>query len=109
MLMKSSTDNNQYTLYFLGEDKIYTQGGNGSLKKITSTGYAYCELAVVHKNGTEIISPRSLNEQIKHDFNSIWMKVTDIVSVNDNGEVIAQGETIYGEKHIMLLTPVAPK
>jgi hypothetical protein len=39
--------------------------------------------------------------------NSIWMRISGIISVNDNGEIIAQGETIYGEQHAMLLTPVA--
>ena len=34
------------------------------------------------------------------------MKIVNIISVNDKGEVIADGETIYGEKHAMFLTPI---
>ncbi len=37
--------------------------------------------------------------------NSIWMRCEEIRSVNNKGEAIAQGKTIYGENHIMLLKP----
>lgn len=38
--------------------------------------------------------------------NSIWLQCIEICSVNDKGEAIAKGKTIYGEEHAMLLTPV---
>ncbi len=47
------------------------------------------------------------NNKMFSDYNCIWMCLNEVVDMNDNGEVIAQGETIYGEKHAMLLTPVS--
>lgn len=109
MLMKGAMDSFGYILYFIGEGKIYLKGGNGSLKKITNSGCAYCECGAAHKNGNQVIAPYEITDKVKNDLDSIWVKASEIISINDKGEIIAQGETIYGEQHAMLLTPVKPK
>lgn len=44
-----------------------------------------------------------------NDHDCIWMMPKSSISMNDNGEVVSQGRTIFGEEHAMLLTPVKPK
>jgi len=46
------------------------------------------------------------NKNIKKDYNTPWLSAVKFISMNDNGEIIAEGKTIYGEKHAMLLTPM---
>lgn len=50
----------------------------------------------------------NLNDKIAQDFNSIWSRLLKLVSMNDNGEIIANGRTIYDEEHIMFLSPKTP-
>ena len=75
------------------------------MKKINNN-YIHDEWSVYDIKHMNLIARGDyLNSKIKADPNSIWMYATKIISVNDNGEIIADGETIYGEKHAMLLTP----
>lgn len=61
------------------------------------------------RNGKDLCSDGSVKNKIENNPNSIWITVSKIIQVNDNGEFIAQGETIYGEQHVMLLNPVKTK
>lgn len=61
---------------------------------------------VYDKNGNTVIDNSTIANKILYDNNSIWMNVIGIVSANDNGEIIAQAKTIYGEDHAMLLVPI---
>lgn len=47
--------------------------------------------------------------KIFKDFDCIWMYPTKCIDMNDKGEIIAKGRTIYGEEHIMLLVPIETK
>lgn len=50
-----------------------------------------------------------LDNKVMNDNHSIWSRIyTEIVKVNDNGEIITHGKTIYGEEHAILLTPLNP-
>lgn len=60
----------------------------------------------VYQGGSRFYSLGEINYQIVMNFDAIWLSAKKIISVNDNGEIIAEGETIYGEKHAMFLTPV---
>lgn len=46
-----------------------------------------------------------VNESLKYDYSSIWQNVIACLAVNDHGEIIALGKTIYGEDHAVLLVP----
>lgn len=74
--------------------------------KATDANYLYNDMYVVNRNNHKITNGYVFSNKIYYDSNSIWMKFHKIISVNDNGEIIAQGETIYGEKHAMFLTPI---
>jgi uncharacterized membrane protein len=82
---------------------------HGHNEKMNNIGYVCSFERIKDKNNYAIVSLTDLNRTIKQDLNSIWLRVVKIISVNDNGEVIAQGETIYGEEHAMLLTPAPSK
>ncbi len=60
---------------------------------------------VYDKNGNTLIDNSAIANKVYYDTDSIWMNVIGIVSANDNGEVIAQAKTIYGEEHAMFLVP----
>lgn len=63
----------------------------------------------VDRFNKEIYIGSIINDIFSKNYDSIWMYLIKIVGINDNGEIIAQGKTIYGEEHAMLLTPVKPK
>lgn len=82
--------------------------------KMTNTNYMYTTATHGHsgvhdKNLNKLVDNSAIANKIFYDADSIWMNVIGIVSANDNGEVIVQGKTIYGEEHAMLLTPVKPE
>lgn len=82
--------------------------------KMTNTNYMYTTATHGHsgvydKNLNKLIDNSAIANKIMYDTDSTWMNVIGIVSANDNREVIAQGKTIYGEEHAMLLTPVKPE
>jgi len=47
-----------------------------------------------------------VNSELYTDYDSIWMRCIETTGINDKGEIIAIGSTIYGEQHAMLLTPI---
>lgn len=57
------------------------------------------------KNMKKLIDNSAIANKMLYDPNSIWMSITGIVCVNDNGEIIANGTTIYGEGHALFLCP----
>jgi hypothetical protein len=63
---------------------------------------------VYDKSGNKIIDNWEIANKIFSDVDSIWLTIIGIVSTNDNGEIIAQAMTIYGEEHAMFLTPASP-
>lgn len=69
--------------------------------------YVYNNRYVFNKKGDRVIDIHYIRARILKDIGSIWMDISKIIGVNNNGEVIAQGETIYGEKHAMLLCPAS--
>lgn len=79
----------------------------------TDTKYIYSKMIVIDKQGLAqsnlITSGYTTSTKILNDINSIWMMFKEIISVNDAGEIIAQGVTIYGEEHAMFLSPVKSK
>lgn len=88
-----------------------------NLNKLNDCGYVYnynydygipwtkWQSLVRDRNNKEVYSETSMDKKIKMDRESIWNKSGHVISVNEKGEIITQGETIYGEKHAMLLTP----
>lgn len=91
------------------EDGKLVNIGRGIHVKTTDTKYLYYHSGVFDKFGKELISPGTIVGRISHDLNSIWMGCGEIICVNDIGEAIATGKTIYGEQHIMFLRPVSSK
>lgn len=45
-----------------------------------------------------------INGLLQNDYDSPWISCVRFISINDKGDIIAEGKTIYGEKHAMLLT-----
>ena len=96
-------------------DKRYLLKNNGSclsivygvVNKMNNKGITYCsEVVVDDEDGSSLLfSKDTINFHLKDDFDSIWMNLISIVKVNDNGEIIATGRTIYGENHAMFLVP----
>lgn len=83
----------------------YTNVGSRP-QKITNNGDSYCDILVLTETTTPLAYIGSLTEQVQANTKSPWASVTKIVKVNDKGEIIAQGKTIYGEDHAMILKPV---
>lgn len=46
------------------------------------------------------------NTQLLKDYNSVWLSFDRIIGINDAGEIIALGTTMYNETHAILLVPV---
>lgn len=74
------------------------------LTKINNN-YLYNQTSVFKTNGTLHMKLETMNEKLSRDFDTIFLKIDQIVGVNDKGNIVAQSTTIYGEKHIVLLTP----
>jgi hypothetical protein len=70
-----------------------------------SNGYSFGNAIIFKDPVTPIVGLFDLTKQAQADRESLWASVVKITNVNDRGEVIAQGKTIYGEQHAMLLTP----
>lgn len=62
--------------------------------------------SICNKQNIGILTLTDINKSISNDYNSIWMKIVKFVSINDKREIIAEGQTIFGEKHAVLLVPV---
>jgi len=66
----------------------------------------YTETRINGINPEFYFSITNLNMTIQSDARSNWMKVNKFIAVNENHEIVAEGETIYGEKHALLLIPI---
>lgn len=79
--------------------------------KITNNGLVYGDSFVIENdNGRKpqyLIRPHEITTRMKNDRNSVWLEVTKLIKVNDNGEILAQGKTLYGEDHSIFLKPIA--
>lgn len=73
---------------------------SSGLNKATNKNYLYNDVAVLDLTRNSVYHI----DQIKMD--SIWMTCTGFKSVNDSGVIVAQGKTVDGKEHAMLLTPV---
>ncbi len=51
-----------------------------------------------------LLSTTTVNQKLQKDYESPWFPGVKFISINNNGEIIAKGKTIYGESHAMLLT-----
>lgn len=105
ILIKCSDPLQGANTYFIGKDAICRQVSNG-YKKINNRGDLYSESFHMQVNGTHLAYIENLNQKIKCNPVSIWMNITKFIKVNSKGQILAHGTTVYGEKHIMLLTPV---
>lgn len=99
VLVKNSLD----CIFLINNDGTSIKLPN-DIKKINKN-YVYNNRYIFNKKNDCSMTIHNLNEKIISDINSIWYNISKIISVNDSGEVIAQGETIYGESHAMLLVP----
>lgn len=65
--------------------------------------------SVYGRNGDikkDICTDSYIQQQIEDDNCSEWMRILKLRKVNGKGDILAQGETIYGEQHIMLLKKI---
>lgn len=95
-------------LYFIAKDGSSRKIPNYH-KKLNNGGYTYEESEIMDKNGKWVTAIAFLNPNIQQNFASVWLKISKIAGVNDADEIIAQGETIYGEQHAIFLTPLKSK
>ena len=62
---------------------------------------------LIDRDGNVTYPYSNVNSKLYNDYDSIWMRCkADSLNINDEGEIIAIGSTIYGEQHAMLLTPL---
>lgn len=73
--------------------------------KTTNSKHIYNDAAVADLLGNYVYYTYYTTNKILNDYDSIWLKCCKIIGVNDNGEILAEGITIYGEQHVMFLTP----
>lgn len=75
--------------------------------KINNKGFVYVDRYVLESDDSNMFLIRTDNivNQMMSDRNSIWLHTNNFVKINDNGEILAQGQTVYGEEHALLLTP----
>lgn len=81
---------------------------NGSFQA-TDMNYFYRGKCLLDRNGKKLADLNGLWNKVRSDKNSIWWALEEIVSLNDTGEIITRGRTIWGEEHAVLLTPVKPE
>lgn len=74
--------------------------------KLTNSNLIFHSNRISDCKNKDIASSNSLCNLIRNDRKSIWNKIKQLNGVNDSGEIIAQGITIYGEQHAILLTPI---
>jgi uncharacterized membrane protein len=90
-------------LLFLEDGKVIDVNGG---YKTTNRNYLYRNSVVIDRNGKKIIDIDTLREIHRLDKKSIWWGFEHILGLNDSGEIITNGITVWGEEHAMLLTPV---
>lgn len=92
--------------YLLHENgKISRSIGQSDLRA-TSTNFFYRHDRVISYDCNNVVTDLShIRNAMSEDRDSIWLTATQIIDVNDNGEIIALGKTIYGEEHALFLAP----
>ena len=73
---------------------------------VSDTNYLYTNSRVINKNSKTVFVVGLITNMMTEDPDSIWLLAARIVDVNDHGEIIAAGETIYGEQHALFIYPV---
>jgi len=74
--------------------------------KTTNKNYLYRDSVILDRNGKKITDIGTLRYIHRLDKKSIWWAFDHILSVNDSGEIITNGRTVWGEEHAILLVPV---
>lgn len=107
------TDQNSFAVAINDLGDIYISVGKNPENhwKLNNIGYLYKKNVIVTSEKDEnkqslhhtIFYLPDLNGKIEKDYNSVWMKANKIISVNNNAEIIVEAQTIWGEKHAMLL------
>lgn len=109
----ASLINDQGEVYVKSTEQSYFIDKKNNIMRVANDftkinlNYLYNEnyvLDIINKQW--FTSVHNLNINVMRDLGSIWLKIVRFICINDNGEIVAEGETIYGEKHAMLLTPV---
>lgn len=79
-----------------------------SFKRMNNLGYLYSQDEIYDVKKKEVIANLyHIDNQVKNDLDSKWWSIEpQIIKVNDNGEIIVNGKTIYGEDHGVLLKPI---
>lgn len=90
--------------YLVDEDGNLLRTFNSPTSK-TNTNYFYNKDTVFDKSHNTVTSRGHIINMMLEDRDSVWLRATKIISVNDNGEIIAEGKTIFGENHPIFLTP----
>ncbi len=91
--------------YLVDKDGDMQRTFNSPTSK-TDTTYFYNNREVFDKNHKTVTSVGHVGNMMLENRDSIWLRATKIVGVNDNGEIIAQGQTIFGEQHALFLSPI---
>lgn len=90
--------------YQINLDGSYINIGNWP-QKLNNNGNSYCN-QFVFKGVDPIASTDTLTEQAQVDRDSLLVSVTKFIKINDKGEIIALGKTVYGEEHALLIVPI---
>lgn len=91
--------------YLIHKDGCRETRGSGGANKKSNMNYFYSELHVVDTGCNAISNHMEFVNRCINDFNLIWFHFNNFIAVNDNGEIIAEAMTIYGERHAILLVP----
>ncbi len=82
---------------------FYYEGAKKSNKKYFLNHDCLLDREVANLSSINVVS--ITNSQLASNYGSIWLKCNSIIGINDTGEIIALGTTIYNETHAMLLVP----
>lgn len=74
----------------------------------TDLNYFYNTSCVLNRDGGTVMKISGCQDRVRHDKDSIWWAIGNIISLNDSGEIITSGVTVWGEHHAVLLVPVTP-
>lgn len=88
--------------YLVRADGKKIDNGSFSNSKKTNTKYFSKNGLFIDRDGKTI---HVSGNEVFQEYDCIWMSLMTISAMNDNGDVIAQGMTVYGEQHALLLSP----
>lgn len=89
--------------YLLTQDSNITLVGSGIVKM--NSEFIFSQESISTLKGEYCINKHAITKQMIEDRNSPWQHCTYFNGINENGEIIATGTTIYGEQHALLLAP----